>query len=42
MIGVVGAVIAYADGDIDLMGLLATIWGAVSIVCIRVGIAKTE
>ena len=42
VVGVVGAVIAWADGSIDLMGLLTAVWAAASVAFIRAGIAKTE
>jgi hypothetical protein len=39
-IGAAGALLAWADGQIDLMGLLAALWAAASTCFIRAGIAK--
>jgi hypothetical protein len=39
-IGVIGALIAFGDHQIDLMGLLAAIWAAAQTCFIRAGVAK--
>ena len=39
-IGLLGAVVAWADGQIDMMGLLAAVWAAAQTSFIRAGIAK--
>jgi len=39
-IGLLGAVVAWADGSIDTMGLLTAVWVAVQACAIRAGIAK--
>jgi hypothetical protein len=38
-IGLVGAVIAWADGDINGVGLAAAIWAAIQTCFIRAGVA---
>ena len=40
VIGVLGAVVAWGDGQIDLMALLASIWAAGTTVFLRAGVAK--
>lgn len=39
-IGLAGAVVAWADGQIDGVALLAAVWAAVQAVFIRAGIAN--
>jgi len=39
-IGLAGAVIAWADGQIDTVALLAAVWAAAQAVFIRAGIAS--
>ena len=39
-IGLVGAVVAWADGQIDTMGLLAAVWAAAQAVFIRAGVTN--
>jgi hypothetical protein len=36
-VGVIGAVLAWANGQIDLMALVAAVWAAVSMVCLKAG-----
>ncbi len=44
-IGLAGAVVAWSDGQIDTLALLASVWAAVQAICIRAGldnaVAKT-
>ena len=39
-IGVLGAVVAWGDGQIDTVGLLAAIWAAVQVITIRAGMTN--
>ena len=39
-IGLLGAVVAWADGQIDTVSLLAAVWAAAQTVFIRAGIAN--
>ena len=39
-IGLVGAIIAWADGQIDNVALLASIWAAMQVCFIRAGIGN--
>ena len=39
-IGLLGAVVAWADGQIDTVALLAAVWAAAQTVFIRAGIAN--
>ena len=41
-VGVLGAVITWADGSIDMMGLLGAVWAAVMGCFIRAGVGKAE
>ena len=38
-IGLLGAIVAWADGDIDGIALLAALWAAAQVCFIRAGIA---
>jgi hypothetical protein len=38
-IGLLGALIAWADGDINAVALLAAAWAAAQTCCIRAGVA---
>ena len=40
IIGILTAIVAWADGQIDLTSLVAAIWGGVAIICTRIGINK--
>lgn len=42
IIGILTAIIAWADGQIDLTSLGAAIWGGVAIICTRIGINKAS
>jgi len=39
-IGLLGAVVAWADGQIDTVALLAAVWAAAQTVFIRAGVAN--
>jgi len=39
-VGLVGAVVAWADGQIDTLGLLAAVWAAAQAVFIRAGVSN--
>ncbi|MCL2640590.1 MAG: hypothetical protein FWD53_07090 [Phycisphaerales bacterium] len=39
-IGLLGAILAWADGQIEMMGLLAAIWAAAQACFIRAGISN--
>ena len=39
-IGLLGAVVAWADGQIDTVALLAAVWAAAQVCFIRAGIAN--
>lgn len=38
--GVLGALIAWGDGQIDTVGLLAAVWAAITAITVRAGIAN--
>jgi len=39
-VAVIGAVIAWSQGELDVFGLLASIWAALQTVFIRLGVSK--
>jgi len=41
-IGLLGAVIAWADGQIDTVAMLAAAWAAVQVITIRAGISNSK